>query len=288
MTETPNHGIPLVPQGTLDPAAGLNDALQVIDALLQTAVLSMALTTPPASSADGDLYIVASPATGAWAGQELNLARYVFEGNFWQFYTAGEQVVLVLNYADLGLYKFSPGSPGSWTLAAGLGDAPNDGEKYVRQSAAWVTGGLLVVQDQQSPPTVIDPVEVVIFGDGLDVTDLGSGVVLVESSQEFPEVVEESGTTRTAIAGDASLYVRFTNAAAKTYTFNDGNGYTKGQEFHGRNHGAADLTLVATTGMTINAPAGGSLVIPQGGTFTVKIVSDDGDEADLFGMTDAP
>ena len=31
---TPNAGIPEVPENTLDPAAGLNDALQVIDALL--------------------------------------------------------------------------------------------------------------------------------------------------------------------------------------------------------------------------------------------------------------
>jgi hypothetical protein len=37
--------------------------------------------------------------------------------------------------------------------------------------------------------------------------------------------------------------------------------------------------------MTISAPTDGTLDIPQGGTFTVKIVSDDGDEADLFGVT---
>ena len=33
---------------------------------------------PPASPADGDRYIVASGATGAWSGWDLNVAYYVY------------------------------------------------------------------------------------------------------------------------------------------------------------------------------------------------------------------
>lgn len=104
---TPNTGIPYVPENTQDPAAGLNLALNVIDALLQTAVINMSLTEPPGSPSDGDLYIVASGATGAWAGQDNNLARYVAEGDFWQFYEAGTNVHVVLNRADGGLYAWT-------------------------------------------------------------------------------------------------------------------------------------------------------------------------------------
>lgn len=101
---TPNNGIPYVPEDTQDPAAGLNLALNVVDALLQCFVLDMDQTTPPGSPTDGDLHIVASGATAAWAGQDDNLARYVAEGDFWQFFEAGAQVRIVFNQDDGGLY----------------------------------------------------------------------------------------------------------------------------------------------------------------------------------------
>ena len=44
---------------------------------MQLAVLDRHLTAPPAAPADGDRYIVASGATGAWAGWDLNVAYWV-------------------------------------------------------------------------------------------------------------------------------------------------------------------------------------------------------------------
>lgn len=110
---TPNRGIPYVPQGTLDPAAGLNDALDVIDAIIIPRVISMALTAPPGSPQDGDLYIPASPATGAWAGLENQLVRYRTEGSLWQSYDA-ESVYVLVNSANGALYVWDFGSPGTW------------------------------------------------------------------------------------------------------------------------------------------------------------------------------
>src|SRR5690606_32962380 len=107
---TPNTGIPYVPENTQDPAAGLNLALNVIDALSQTAVINI-------SPSDGDLYIVATGATGAWAGQDNNLARYVAEGDFWQFYEAGTQVRIVFNEDDGGLYVWHDGA---WAMLASV------------------------------------------------------------------------------------------------------------------------------------------------------------------------
>jgi hypothetical protein len=118
---TPNTGIPYVPENTQDPAAGLNLALNVIDALLQTAVINMSLTAPPGSPSDGDLYIVASGATGAWAGQDNNLARYVAEGDFWQFYEAGTNVHVVLNLDDGGLYAWTGSTWAPAVAGAGSG-----------------------------------------------------------------------------------------------------------------------------------------------------------------------
>ena len=55
----------------------VNEALRLLDGLVQLAVLDRHLTTPPASPHDGDRYIVASGATGAWAGWDLNVAYWV-------------------------------------------------------------------------------------------------------------------------------------------------------------------------------------------------------------------
>ena len=54
-----------------------NEALRLLDAVVQLSVLDRDLTVPPASPAEGDRYIVASGATGLWAGWDLNVTTWV-------------------------------------------------------------------------------------------------------------------------------------------------------------------------------------------------------------------
>ena len=100
-----------------------------------------------------------------------------------------------------------------------------------------------------------------------------------------PAVVTEATTARTATPGNAGEYTRFTHADAKTYTFTDAETYVQGAEYFGRNVGAGDLTLTAVGAITPNAPAGGTLVVPQGGSFSVKMAS--ATEGDVIGYTEA-
>jgi len=53
-----------------------NEALRLLDGLVHLSVLDRDLAAPPASPADGDRYIVASGATGDWAGWDLNVALW--------------------------------------------------------------------------------------------------------------------------------------------------------------------------------------------------------------------
>jgi len=53
-----------------------NDAVRLLDTLVQLSVLNLNLTAPPASPADGDRHIVAAAATGLWAGWDLNIATW--------------------------------------------------------------------------------------------------------------------------------------------------------------------------------------------------------------------
>ncbi|WP_299582123.1 DUF2793 domain-containing protein [uncultured Microbulbifer sp.] len=108
MSTTPNNGIPYAQEGTLDPAASLNQALDTIDALLQIEVLGIQ-NDPPGSPSDGDRYLVAI-GTGTWAGKDGQLARYVADPGYWQFFPAK----VALNKADGLLYI---NGSGGWQVA---------------------------------------------------------------------------------------------------------------------------------------------------------------------------
>lgn len=61
-----------------------NEALRVLDALVQLAVQSRTQTAPPTTPVPAQRYIVAASAQGDWAGQENMLA--VYDENAWSFY----------------------------------------------------------------------------------------------------------------------------------------------------------------------------------------------------------
>ena len=64
-----------------------NEAMTLLDTLVQLSVLDKDLTAPPVSPAEGDCYIVAASATGAWIGWDNRVARYI-DGE-WRSYLPG-------------------------------------------------------------------------------------------------------------------------------------------------------------------------------------------------------
>jgi hypothetical protein len=109
---------------------------------------------------------------------------------------------------------------------------------------------------------------------------VGSGNVVLSDADVPATVVNEAGSSRAIADSDAGKYIRFTATGAKTCTF--GTGITKG-EYHIRNAAASgDVTLTASS-TTLNAPAGGTLVLEPGMTVTVKFVASA--EFDVFGQT---
>ena len=68
-----------------------NEAMTLLDTLVQLSVLDKDLTAPPGSPAEGDCYIVAGGgggATGAWIGWEQRVARYI--DGAWRSYLPGQ------------------------------------------------------------------------------------------------------------------------------------------------------------------------------------------------------
>jgi len=74
MANTTNLGLPLMAAAQSQKHITHNDAILMLDALVQLSVISTSLTAPPGSPVDGDRYIIGSGATGAWAGKDLNVA----------------------------------------------------------------------------------------------------------------------------------------------------------------------------------------------------------------------
>ncbi|HEY8354432.1 MAG TPA: DUF2793 domain-containing protein [Methylophilaceae bacterium] len=83
---TPNLGLELVPSNSLQPSVAINDALQLLDALVQLAVESRTLTAPPATTESdiGKRWIIGTSATGAWAGHDGEIALCT-GADLWRF-----------------------------------------------------------------------------------------------------------------------------------------------------------------------------------------------------------
>jgi hypothetical protein len=76
MTDTPKLGLPCIEGSQAQKHVTHNEALGLLDALVQLAVLDRDLTAPPGSPANGDSYIPAAGATGAWSGWDGQIAVY--------------------------------------------------------------------------------------------------------------------------------------------------------------------------------------------------------------------
>jgi hypothetical protein len=81
MTDTPRLNLPVIEAAQAQKHVTHNEALAILDTLIQAAVESRTLTAPPGSPSEGDCYIPAVGASGAWSGWDLNLAT--FSGGGW-------------------------------------------------------------------------------------------------------------------------------------------------------------------------------------------------------------
>lgn len=82
MTTSADLGLPFVAGQQAQPEVTHNEALVLIQALLQ-GVVDAGVNTPPAMPAEGDSYIVGDSPTGDWAGQANKIA--IYHGGAWRF-----------------------------------------------------------------------------------------------------------------------------------------------------------------------------------------------------------
>ncbi len=84
MANTPRLAMPYLVASQAQKEVTHNDALNDMDFLAQSSVIDRTLNAPPASPANGDMYIVGTSPTGAWTGHAGHLAAW-YSG--WKFKT---------------------------------------------------------------------------------------------------------------------------------------------------------------------------------------------------------
>ncbi|BBF93530.1 DUF2793 domain-containing protein [Blastochloris tepida] len=101
MSDSPNLALPFLAAGQAQKHVTLNEALLMLDALVQCAVESRTLAAPPATPTDGQRFVVAGGGAGEWAGQGGAIAvsadggwRFIAPRDGWQAFVRDEGVVL--------------------------------------------------------------------------------------------------------------------------------------------------------------------------------------------------
>ncbi len=84
MSDSPNLGLPFIEAAQAQKHVTHNEALAMLDAFVQTTVLAMSATAPPAPPVEGARVVVGAGAAGAFAGREGRLAMY--DAGAWRFF----------------------------------------------------------------------------------------------------------------------------------------------------------------------------------------------------------
>ena len=84
MDQTPNLSLPYILAAQAQKHVTHNEALRILDGVVQLGVRDRSASAPPATPGDGDRYIVAAGGTGAWVGRDNSIAAY--QDGAWAFF----------------------------------------------------------------------------------------------------------------------------------------------------------------------------------------------------------
>ena len=128
---TPKLTLPVLVEGQTNSESTVNETFQIVDALMAGRVEDRDLTSPPASPANGDTYIVGASATGDWASQDGNVAIYNSGWTFvspvggMQIFVHDEKILMCYSSAESEWFPVQPMHSTSehWTGRYGEGGA---------------------------------------------------------------------------------------------------------------------------------------------------------------------
>lgn len=113
MDVTPRLSLPYIASQQAQKQVTYNEAMRLLDILVQPVIRSRALATPPLSPAEGDVYLVAADPTDGWAGKAGSLAAFLDDA--WLFRTPRDGFLLFVEDETAFIQRQS----GSWIVLGG-------------------------------------------------------------------------------------------------------------------------------------------------------------------------
>lgn len=120
MDTTDNLALPYLMPSQAQKHVTHNEALGMLDGLVQLSVLDRDLAAPPATPAAGDRHLVAADATGDWSGHDGAIAHWVDGG--WNLYTPKPGFLCHVEDEDAFLWFDGSGWAGLGTALTALQD----------------------------------------------------------------------------------------------------------------------------------------------------------------------
>ena len=136
MSETTLLGLPLLQPSQAQKHVTVNDAMTVLDTVVQLSVKSSVLNIPPSIPAEGDRYIVGPVPTGTWSGKARQVAAWV--GSAWVFHAPAqgwiawdETTSIALVFTATNWQSLVSGSFPNSVADFGIGASPDITNKFV-------------------------------------------------------------------------------------------------------------------------------------------------------------
>jgi hypothetical protein len=235
MSQSPNLALPFLAAGQAQKHVTVNEALRRLDALVQAAVESTALSAPPVTPAEGQRWIVGPAPTGAWTGQAGRIASW--SDGAWTFLVPLDGW-LIWDRAQARLLTWRSSIPGWQAFGA----------------AGFLDSDFLLRDDA-------DPTRQARF----QLSGISSGALRTLSLPNVDALLAHTGNAAQTFSGSTT----FSNAAVTVgsattaATYGIGTGATASGSMKTVNIGTAGLsgsTTVVNVGSTV-AGAGGQLVV---------------------------
>ncbi|KZL14853.1 DUF2793 domain-containing protein [Pseudovibrio sp. Ad37] len=142
---TPRLALPFIMAAQAQKHVTHNEALRLLDSLIQMRVLNATTTDPPSTSDEGDAYIVNAPATIEWAGWEKDVAFYA-DGSWFRLPAIDGMRIWDAEVSTLLIY-----TAGSWqTLPEALNVLKSAPLVQVAKGPLGATTGLGVLEETLS------------------------------------------------------------------------------------------------------------------------------------------
>lgn len=139
---TPHIGLPYIVQGQAQKEVTHNQALNVLDGVVQLSAKNRTTTTPPGSPVEGDRWIVGTGATGAWAGKDGQIALWTDAS--WKFIPPLAGWVCFIEDEGLAVYAGGAWQTVSVLTANGASIGLNIAEQEVVLAGASVDTSIVI------------------------------------------------------------------------------------------------------------------------------------------------